>query len=258
MKKLTLKIGTLTIITAFLFSCGSNQQKKEESASDALLKELSKDSAPNTLSQREQDNGWKLLFDGSTTTGWRGYNMDIFPDCWAIEDGCLTMNTIGGAESQDIITDKIYKNFAISVDYKITPEANSGVLFQIKEDAVYEFPYETGPEVQIIDDEGWPGQLEEWQKSGANYAMYTASEKAYKPVGEWNNLVICVKDNKVTQILNGIVVVEYVKYSDEWNLLRNSGKWADYPDYGKYDEGHISLQNHGSKVWFRNIKLKEL
>ena len=256
MKKMILKIGTLTIIAAFLFSCGS--QPKAENPVDLLLKELSKDSPPNTLTQSEQDNGWKLLFDGSSTVGWRGYNMDIFPDSWAIEDGCLTMNTTGGDESQDIITDKIYRNFALSVDYKITPEANSGVLFQIKEDTVYVFPYETGPEVQIIDDEGWPGQLEEWQKSGANYAMYTASEKAYKPVGEWNNLVICVKDNKVTQILNGIVVVEYVKYSDEWNELRNSGKWADYPDYGKYDEGHISLQNHGSKVWFRNVKLKEL
>jgi len=256
MKKMILKLGTLTIIAAFLFSCGN--QPKEENLVDMLLKELSNDAPQNTLAKSEQDNGWKLLFDGSTTTGWRGYNMDIFPDCWDIEDGCLTMNTIGGAESQDIITDKIYKNFALSVDYKIAPEANSGVLFQIKEDPIYEFPYETGPEVQIIDDEGWPGQLEEWQKSGANYAMYTASEKAYKPVGEWNNLVIIVNDNKVTQILNGIVVVEYVKYSDEWNVLRNSGKWANFPDYGKYDEGHISLQNHGSKVWFRNIKLKEL
>jgi len=82
--------------------------------------------------------------------------------------------------------------------------------------------------------------------------------KPYKPVGEWNQAMLVVDGNNVTQILNGEVVVKYVKNSEEWVKLRNSGKWSAYPDYGKYDEGHISLQNHGTKVWYRNIKLKEL
>ena len=249
-----LKTGLFAFVAACLMSCSSSEPKD----AIGLYAEIDQKALPNTLTAKEKKSGWQLLFDGSSTTGWRGYNMTGFPDAWAIEDECLTMNTTGGAESQDIITEKTYKNFAFSVDYKITPGANSGIIYQIKEDAKYKFPYETGPEMQIVDDDGWPGGLEEWQKSGASYAMYPAKVKAYKPVGEWNNLFIYVKDNKVTQILNGKVVVEFEKYSDEWNKLRNSGKWTDFPDWGKFDEGHISLQNHGTKVWFRNIKLKEL
>ena len=252
--KTFLKICFVAVAGIFLIGCNDSKPKDAK----GLYSEINRNGDVNNLSEKEKKNGWQLLFDGKTTTGWHGYNMSIFPDCWALEDGCLTMNTTGGAESQDIITDKIYRNFAISVDYKIAPAANSGVIFQVKEDTIYKFPYETGAEMQIIDDDGWPDTLEEWQKSGANYAMYTAKVKAYKPVGEWNNLFIVVKDNKVTQILNGEVVVEYEKYTDEWNKLRNSGKWSQFPDYGKYDEGNISLQNHGSKVWFRNIKIKEL
>lgn len=249
------KILLPAVIAAFLISCTNSSAPKD---AIGLYSEIEHGGALNTLSKNETKDGWHLLFDGKTSAGWHGYNMSVFPDCWALEDGCLTMNTTGGAESQDIITNKVYRNFAFSVDYKIAPAANSGIIFQVKEDTVYKFPYETGPEMQIVDDDGWPGELEEWQKSGANYAMYNAATKAYKPVGEWNNIFLVVKDNKVTQILNGVVVVEYEKYTDEWTRLRNSGKWADYPDYGKYDEGNISLQNHGSKVWFRNIKIKEL
>jgi len=248
------KFCLIAVFTACLLSCKSSEPKDAK----GIFSEIDSNAPANMLTEKEKKSGWQLLFDGSSTTGWRGYNMTIFPDCWAIEDACLTMNTTGGAESQDIITEKTYKNFALSVDYKVTPAANSGVIYQIKEDTVYKFPYETGPEMQIIDDEGWPGGLEEWQKSGASYAMYPAKVKAAKPVGEWNHLFIYVRDNKVTQILNGQVVVEFEKYSDEWNKLRNSGKWTDFPDWGKYDEGHISLQNHGTKVWFRNVKLKEL
>jgi hypothetical protein len=88
--------------------------------------------------------------------------------------------------------------------------------------------------------------------------MYPPLVKPYKPLGEWNEILLVVDGNKVTQMLNGEVVVQYVKYSDEWKKLRNSGKWANFPDWGKFDEGHIDLQNHGTKVWFRNIKIKEL
>ena len=109
------------------------------------------------------------------------------------------MNTKGSGESQDIITNKKYRNFALSVEYKLTPAANSGIIYQIEEDTIYKFPYETGPEFQVIDHEGWPDKLEEWQINGSNYAMYPPKAKPFKPVGEWNNLFLYVKDNKVTQ-----------------------------------------------------------
>ena len=253
MKKLTIKF-ILGIMAVVIISCG----KSNSNDALSLNAELKKNSIPNTLSKKEEKRGWQLLFDGKTTDGWHGYNMSVFPDCWEIEDESFTMTTVGGAESQDIITDKEYRDFAFSLEYKLTPAANSGIIFQVIEDTIYKFPYETGPEFQVIDHEGWDGSLEELQINGANYAMYTPMAKPFKPVGEWNHLFLYVKGNKVVQILNGEVVVEYEKYSEEWNELRNSGKWSDYPDYGKYDEGHISLQNHGTKVWYRDIKLKVL
>jgi hypothetical protein len=242
------------LMLALLISCkGTNNNDPQ-----ALFTKVTKNTAPNTLDTEEKRNGWQLLFDGKTTEGWHGYNMKSFPECWTIEDGCLTMITKGGAESQDIITDKKYRNFAFSIEYKLTPAANSGIIYQVAEDTIYKFPYETGPEFQIIDHEGWPDKLEDWQINGANYAMYPPLEKPYKSIGEWNNLFLMVNGKEVTQILNGKIVVKYVKNSEEWTKLRNSGKWTSFPDWGKYDEGHISLQNHGTKVWYRSIKIKEL
>lgn len=253
MKKLTIEI-LLGLMTVVIISCGKSTNKDAK----ALYAELDKNSTPNTLSNKEKKKGWQLLFDGKTTDGWHGYNMKVFPDCWAIEDASFTMNSKGGGEDQDIITDKKYRNFAFSVDYKLTKGANSGIIYQVAEDPKYKYPYETGPEFQVIDHESWPDPLETWQINGANYAMYPPMAKPYKAVGEWNHLFLVVEGNKVTQILNGEVVVKYDKNSEEWKKLRNSGKWSNFPDYGKYDEGHISLQNHGTKVWYRNIKLKEI
>ena len=244
----------ICLLAVLLLSC--NTPKIKDAVS--LLSELDQHSTPNTLADKEKQAGWKLLFDGKTTDGWHGYNMKVFPDCWTIEEGTLTMNSKGGTEDQDIITNKKYRNFALSVDYKLTRAANSGVIFQVSEDPKYKFPYETGPEFQVIDHENWPDKLEDWQINGANYAMYPPMAKPYKPVGEWNNLFLVVQGNQVTQILNGVVVVKYVKNSEEWLKLRNSGKWANFPDWGKFDEGFISLQNHGTKVWYRNLKIKEL
>jgi len=219
--------------------------------------ELEKDSKPNSLTQKEERNGWILLFDGKASQGWRGYNLGKFAPSWKTEDGCLTMTSTGGQEDQDIITEKAYHNFALSLEFKLNRGANSGIIYQIKEDPKYKFPFETGPEFQIIDHENWPDPLEDWQILGANYAMYPPLARPYKAVGEWNHALLVVDGNHVTQLLNGKLVVEYEKYSEDWKQRRNSGKWAAYPDYGKFDEGPISLQNHGTKVWFRNIKIKE-
>lgn len=253
MKKLT--TGALFLImVVIIFACSGSVKK------DALglYAEVDRNSPPNTLTDKEKKNGWQLLFDGKTTNGWHGYNLKVFPDCWAIDEGSFTMNSQGSHEDQDIITNKKYAGFALSVDYKLTKAANSGVIFQVAEDPKYKFPYETGPEFQIIDHENWPDKLEDWQTNGANYAMYPPLLKPYKPLGEWNQLFLVVNGNEVTQILNGEIVVRYVKFSEEWTKLRNSGKWANFPDWGKFDEGYISLQNHGTKAFFRNIKIKEL
>ncbi len=249
-----LYLNLLLLFTVLMFACNTEKNVDPKS----LYNELNKDAPANTITEEEKENGWQLLFNGKDFSSWHGYNMDEVPDSWIIEDHAMTMTTKGGGESQDIITGEVYDDFALNIEYKLTEAANSGIIFQVKEDPKYKYPYETGPEFQIIDEEGYNGKLEDWQISGANYAMYTPQVKAYKPVGEWNHILLVVNGNHVTHMLNGKVVVEYDKYSDEWQKLRKSGKWNDYPDYGKFDEGHISLQNHGSKVWFRNIKIKEL
>ena len=214
--------------------------------------------APNTLTKKEKKQGWELLFDGKTFKTWNGYNVENAPDCWIIENGMMKMTTKGGQESQDVIIGKTYKKFELKFEFVLTKGANSGVLFQVKEDPKYKFPYQTGPEYQIIYNENWPDKLEDWQIYGANYAMYPPKVKSYRPVGEWNQAALIVIENEVTQYLNGNEVVKCTKYSDECKKLWNSGKWADFPDYGKFDESHISFQNHGTNVSYRNIKLKEL
>ena len=252
--KSSISLVSVLLMAVFFLSC------TVESGRDAvaLYQEIDTKSLPNTLSRQEAKKGWILLFDGKKTDGWRGFNMKIFPDCWAIEEECLTMNSQGGGEDQDIITSQVYRSFAFSVEYKLTTGANSGILYQVSENQKYKFPYETGPEFQVIDHENWPDKLEDWQINGANYAMYPPMVKPYKPLGEWNHAVLVVDGNQVTQILNGQVVVRYEKSSEEWMKLRNSGKWLDFPDWGSFDSGHISLQNHGTKVWYRSIKIKEL
>jgi hypothetical protein len=249
MKNLAIKIS-LCIMAFAVMTAGAQTVKTSG--------KLGKNQKNNTLTEAEKKEGWTLLFDGKTTDGWHGYNMKVFPDCWTIEDESLTMNSKGGGESLDVLTNKEYRNFRLAVDYKLTKAANSGVIFQIYEDPKYKFPYETGPEFQVIDHENWPDKLEDWQINGANYAMYPPKARPYKPVGAWNNLVLEVKGNQVKQFLNGKLVVQYEKNSEEWLKLRNSGKWVNFPDWGKFDEGFISLQNHGTKVWYRNIKIKEL
>lgn len=224
-----------------------------------LLAELDKEAPLNQLTEKEKQLGWVLLSDGQSFNNWHGYNMDKAPDCWIIEEGAYKVLTEGGEESnKGLVSDKIYKSFALHLEFKVDTASNSGIIYQVLEDPKYHYPYETGPEFQVIDHDNWPDPLEDWQICGANYAMYAPKVRPFKPVGEWNQAMLVVKGNKVTQILNGEVVVEYEKYSDEWNELRNSGKWVDYPDWGNFDEGHVALQNHSTVVWYRDIKIKEL
>jgi len=212
---------------------------------------------PNTLSEQEVEEGWILLFDGETPNGWRSYLSDGISG-WDVEDGALKALGLGGDIGGDIITDEQYENFDLQLEWKISPEGNSGILYLVVEDTAYDAVYHTGPEYQLLDDEGFPEPLEEVQLTGANYAMHVAENKELKPVGEWNTSRILVDHGHVEHWLNGKKVVEYELWSEDWEKRVQEGKWKDYPDYGRARKGHISLQDHGSVVWFRNIKIKEL
>jgi hypothetical protein len=209
------------------------------------------------------DQGWELLFDRKTTGGWKSFNKDTLTG-WVVEEGCLVALGIGGDIGGEIVTLKEYENFILEWEWKLGPHGNSGVMYHVTEDPKYKAGYETGPEYQMIeDDEYWdedgnPYPLEEWQKTAADYAMYVPNDQKKVNLREWNSSRILFTPEKVEYWLNGKVVVEFVPWSEDWNQRRNSGKWDAYPDYGLSRKGKICLQDHGSKVWFRNIRIKEI
>jgi hypothetical protein len=213
----------------------------------------------NILTEKEKQDGWQLLFDGKTTNGWKNYNASGVTG-WSAEDGCLVASGTGADETGYIITEKQYDNFELAFDWKIAAEGNSGVMYHVIESEKYKTPYMTGPEYQLLDDVGFPQKVENWQITGADYAMHIADStvKKLNPVGQWNTTRIVFDNGHVEHWLNGAKIVEFEAWTPEWFALKNSGKWTMAPEYGLSETGYISLQDHGSKVWFRNMKIKQL
>lgn len=215
-----------------------------------------------------EDNEWISLLDGNSTEGWRGYNSNILPPGWIAKDGVLMFDTELSLEEdfkggKDLIYGaEEFENFELYLEWKIPEGGNSGIFYHVKEG--YEVIYEACPEYQLVDDLKWgeinDGELEEWQKTGADYAMYNPdkSQKIVKPAGEWNSSRIRFTPELVEYWLNGKKVVSFVPWSEDWYKRKNNGKWKDTPDYGKFKKGFIGLQDHDSPLWFRNIKIKKL
>ena len=203
---------------------------------------------------------WVILFDGKTLNGWHGFNKTGAIPNWAIEDGAMVcLGAAADAHGGDIVTDAEYENFELKWDWKITKGGNSGVMYHVIESKKYTAPYETGPEYQMIDDIGFPEKLEDWQKTGADYAMTIPNEKKkLKPVGEWNNSRIVFNKGHVEHWLNGEKIVSFNAWDDTWKNKKETGKWKEYPDYGAAKKGHIALQDHGNKVYFKNIMIRVL
>jgi len=203
---------------------------------------------------------WIWLFDGHSTDGWRGFNGEELPSGWVLEEGTLKSLGQGGDIGGDIIyAEREFENFELYMEWKVSTAGNSGIFYHVQEGEKYHAPYENAPEYQLLDDLGYPDPLEEWQKLASDYAMYSApADKPIKPAGEWNTSRIVFTPEKVSYFLNGIMVVEFVPWSDDWHERRKKGKWADVEDYGKAKTGFIGLQDHGSFIWFKNIKIKEL
>ena len=219
----------------------------------------------NTLSEAEKAEGWQLLFDGETLNGWRSFNETELLGGWHVVDGCIQAKGEGGDASGYIVTDKQYANFELVWDWKLTHGGNSGMLYHVVEHPRYEVPYVTGPEYQLIDNEGWeevnaPAKLEEWQKLGVDYAMYLPDyEKMHvNPVGEWNTSKIVFDNGHVEHWLNGEKILEFEAWTDDWFARKASGKWGNATEYGLAHEGVLCLQDHGDPASFRNIKIKEL
>ena len=221
-----------------------------------------------TISCEKNESEWINLFDGKSTDGWRAYNGKEIPQKWAAVDGELTFDTDLKLEDEwkgggDIIYYmEEFEYFELYLEWKLPKGGNSGVFYNVQEG--FQAPYAISPEYQLIDDLGWEeinnAKLEEWQKAGSNYAMHEAdlSKKQLNPAGQWNSSKILYTEKKVQHWLNGELLLEFEPYSKEWYLKRDSGKWDDYPDYGKFKKGYIALQDHDSPIWFRNIKIRKL
>jgi sialate O-acetylesterase len=201
---------------------------------------------------------WEILFDGKSTSEWRNYQKDTLSSLWKIEDGTLNLTKKGGG---NIVTKKQYENFELVLDWKIAEAGNSGVFFHVAEDPKYKSPYETGPEVQILDDERHPDAnkgTEGTHKAGANYDLMPPMAPAVKSAGEWNSFKLLVKDGHVEHWLNGIKQQDYQLWDKDWLDLVAKSKFNAMPCYGKIRKGSISLQDHGNRVWFRDIKIRAI
>ncbi len=209
----------------------------------------------NTLTEEEKKEGWVLLFDGSSMNGWHTYK-NREADGWDVKNGELFCKETGVTQRADLVTVNRYENFELKIDWKIAPKKNSGIMYMVMEGSGAS--YESGPEYQLIDDEGYPGNLQHKQLSGANYDMHAPSAKVVKPAGEYNQTRIVINKGHVEHWLNGAKVVDYQLWTPEWELLKANSKWKDVKTYGMSKIGHIALQDHGGGVWFKNIKLKQL
>jgi hypothetical protein len=207
---------------------------------------------PNTLTAKEKADGWRLLFDGRTTALWRGFRQTTIPDGWKAVDGALTRIGRGG----DIVTVDEFGDFELAIDWKLAPNGNSGIFYRVTEDD--DVMWHTAPEYQIIDNAYNKEPLKPVQLAGANYDLDPPSRDATRPIGSWNETRIVVRGPHVEHWLNGVKVVEYELWSADWERRVRLSKFKDFPRYARARRGHIGLQDHGDRVAFRNIKIREM
>ncbi len=244
----TVKLFSLiALIAGFLISCGNaDSSKKKEVAAE--------------------DEGWIVLFDGSSTDNFRGYGKETFPESgWLIEDGTLKVEGSGKGEAGggggDIITKKKYGNFELSLEWKVSEGGNSGIFYLARE-IEGEAIYMSAPEMQILDNERHPDAKlgkDGNRQAGSLYDLIPAVPQNAKPAGEWNEIKILVYKGTVVHWQNGENVLEYHLWTDQWKEMCADSKFKDWPNFiDTAEEGYIGLQDHGDDVWFRNIKIREL
>ena len=225
------------IIVTMLFGCNSSQKI-------------------NGLDKKEKQEGWQILFDGKTTSGWHKYGGGQAGESWKVNDGILSIDP-SIKDGGDLVTDKEFENFHLKLEWKISEKGNSGIIFLIHESTQYKYPWETGLEMQVLDNDGHADGKIIKHHAGDLFDLIACSKETVKPVGEWNEAEVKCINGKLGLVLNGVNVVSTILWNDNWKKLISESKFKSMPGFGTYKKGHIALQDHGDKVSFRNIRIRE-
>lgn len=247
-KQIIYAVSGLLILNA----CGTANNTSMNTSSDA-----------NVLSRKESNSGWTLLFDGKTTNGWHTYGKGSAGKVWKVSDGALFFDAASKkaqpGEGGDIVTNNEYENYHLKLDWKISPKGNSGIIFFVHEDAAkYPNTYNTGLEMQVLDNDGHPDAKIIKHRAGDLYDLISVSKETVKPVGEWNTAEIIADNGNLTFHLNGEKVLNTTLWDDAWRKMVANSKFKTMPGFGIFKKGKIALQDHGDNVWYRNIKIRKL
>ncbi len=231
---------TLLIFIAIIFGCNKNES--------------------------QLDDSWTYLFDGKTFTGWKMYGVetDSISPKWEIENGTIIASKNGDGPGintgfdESLMTIEPYDNFELELEFKNSEGGNSGVMYHVVEDSTIPMDYYTGHEYQILDDYYFEGKVREFQLTASVFGLFAAGPKTLNPAGEWNQVRIKVEDGNVEHWLNGALILEFDRNSDDYLSTYQESQWTQFPDWGKSQKGHITLQDHGDRIEFRNIRIKKL
>ncbi len=249
MKKTSLLL--ILAVAAVSINCKDKTENKEETVTVET---------ENTNNQDKEEV--TMLFNGENLDGWKAYNSDEITQ-WKAENGVLSFTPAEGERSgsENLITEEEFTNFELSLEWKISEGGNSGIMWGVQEDEKFNEPYLTGPEIQILDNQKHPdaknGPI---RQAGALYDMVPPSKDVTKPAGEWNKVIIRIdhEANLGSVTLNGEKITEFPVHGEEWDKMVEGSKFKDWEDFGKHRTGHIALQDHDDKVWYRNIQIREL
>ncbi|MEA2761047.1 MAG: hypothetical protein QOD47_331 [Gemmatimonadaceae bacterium] len=210
-------------------------------------------SGATPLTAEQRAAGWRSLFDGTSTSAWRGYKTQAFPAGWTIVDGVLTKT----GSANDIVTKDQFGNFELALDWKLAPGGNAGIFYRGTEE--YDKIYWSAPEYQLLDDAGHPDGQSRLTSAGAAYALYPSPAGVVKPGGQWNSTLLVVNGNNVQHWMNGQKVVDYTLASPDWEAKVKASKFGQYPHYGRAPSGYIGIQgDHDGQLWLRNIRIREI
>lgn len=248
-----------------LFACSNDSGNSETKESDTNTTAATTPAdMNNTLTEDQKKEGWQLLFDGVSTSGWHKYGSGPAGASWKVADGTLFLDASDKVDGKirgggDIVTDSEFENFELSLEWKVDTAANSGIIFYVNEDSTkYEWAWNTGMEMQVLDNERHPDAKIPKHRAGDLYDLISCSKETVKPALEWNKVGIRSLNGKLDLSLNGENVVSTALWDDNWKKLIAGSKFKNMPNFGTFKKGRIALQDHGDRVWYRNIMIKKL